>query len=477
MCVSGISSAHASCVDIKGKVETVSGGVPGWLSWQSTVIFEYKDYRVTTLHYLFLVRHNICYGEIAVIKWSALGKELCSGACSMIPTQIDVILRCFINILGYLASERDEGYNAGEMSPGSNTESYPAFAHIELRENPGKNLNHVTCPDWESNPGHLVSRLDTLTVTPQTELLINARHHRVRHALATSLKTLNWEIHEEVHCVSSDGSFRRADIAINGHLKRALVLDPTIRFERNLNQATEVDIEKKSIYEPCLPYLSQKYNVPLKQWSAIGLLFGSRGSISKFTWNYLKDLHIPFDYVIFDGEIIAISESLRNLLCHINKFRNAVILSDSKAAILSIVSKHTPSSQTAEITKILSQLISLNKRIVFQWIPSRCGNLGNENVDALAKKGSTATYRPVTKSTYYSVKRFIKSTYLDFNKQNLITQSQGKKWNSLHQNPQLIPDLPRKSSVAAFRLATGHDCLARHLHRIGIYQSPCPLCN
>ncbi|KAJ4441386.1 hypothetical protein ANN_11241 [Periplaneta americana] len=139
----------------------------------------------------------------------------------------------------------------------------------------------------------------------------------------------------------------------------------------------------------------------------------------------------------FDGEIIAISESLRNLLCHISKFKNAVILSDSKAAILSIVSKHTPSSQTAEITKMLSQLISLNKRIVFQWIPSHCGILGNENVDALAKKGSTATYRPVTKSTYYSVKRFIKSTYLDFNKQNLITQSHGKKWNSLHQNPQI----------------------------------------
>ncbi|KAJ4430740.1 hypothetical protein ANN_19331 [Periplaneta americana] len=127
---------------------------------------------------------------------------------------------------------------------------------------------------------------------------------------------------------------------------------------------------------------------------------------------------------------------------------------------------------------MLSQLISLNKRIVFQWIQSHCGILGNENADALAKKGSTASYRPVTKSTYYSVNRFIKSTYLDFNKQNLITQSQGKKWNSLHHNLQLIPDLPRKLPVAAFRLVTGHDCLAKHLHRIGIYQSPnCPLCN
>ncbi|KAJ4446412.1 hypothetical protein ANN_13108 [Periplaneta americana] len=53
------------------------------------------------------------------------------------------------------------------MSPGSNTEGYPAFAHTGLRENPGKNLNQVTCPDRESNPGHLVSRPDSLAVTPQ----------------------------------------------------------------------------------------------------------------------------------------------------------------------------------------------------------------------------------------------------------------------------------------------------------------------
>ncbi|KAJ4449938.1 hypothetical protein ANN_01345 [Periplaneta americana] len=42
-----------------------------------------------------------------------------------------------------------------EMSPGSSTESYPAFARIGLRENPGKYLNQVTCPNRDSNPGHL----------------------------------------------------------------------------------------------------------------------------------------------------------------------------------------------------------------------------------------------------------------------------------------------------------------------------------
>ncbi|KAJ4445083.1 hypothetical protein ANN_06882 [Periplaneta americana] len=53
------------------------------------------------------------------------------------------------------------------MSPGSSTESYPAFARIGLRKNPEKNLNQVTCPDRDSNLGHLVSRPDALTITPQ----------------------------------------------------------------------------------------------------------------------------------------------------------------------------------------------------------------------------------------------------------------------------------------------------------------------
>ncbi|KAJ4439899.1 hypothetical protein ANN_08028 [Periplaneta americana] len=71
------------------------------------------------------------------------------------------------------------------MSPGSSTESYPAFAHIGLRENPEKNLNQVICPDRDSNPGHLVSRPDALTVTPQKSVAWN-RNQRLT-AVYTSL--------------------------------------------------------------------------------------------------------------------------------------------------------------------------------------------------------------------------------------------------------------------------------------------------
>ncbi|KAJ4448043.1 hypothetical protein ANN_10055 [Periplaneta americana] len=77
------------------------------------------------------------------------------------------------------------------MSPGSNTVSYPAFAHIGLRENPGKNLNQVTCPDRESNPGHLVSWLDMLTVTPQAWIL-----QPEDAGLGTSYKSLQRTQHE-----------------------------------------------------------------------------------------------------------------------------------------------------------------------------------------------------------------------------------------------------------------------------------------
>ncbi|KAJ4448167.1 hypothetical protein ANN_10180 [Periplaneta americana] len=48
------------------------------------------------------------------------------------------------------------------MSPGSSTESYPAFARIGLRENPGKNLNQYV-PGTEATPRH-TSDLDHCTI-------------------------------------------------------------------------------------------------------------------------------------------------------------------------------------------------------------------------------------------------------------------------------------------------------------------------
>ena len=67
-------------------------------------------------------------------------------------------------------------------------------------------------------------------------------------------------------------------------------MDPTIHFERDTEQAQDVDLEKKTIYEPCVPFLGEKYNIPPEKWTVQGLLFDSRGSLLKFTYNILHNL-------------------------------------------------------------------------------------------------------------------------------------------------------------------------------------------
>ncbi|KAJ4448348.1 hypothetical protein ANN_10363 [Periplaneta americana] len=105
-----------------------------------------------------------------------------------------------------------------------------------------------------------------------------------RIGIADVLKRRGWEVHEEIHCVSSLDSNRKADIvAIHRTQSKGIVLDPTFRFERDALQAHHVDEEKKSIYEFCIPCLSEKYNIPTSQWSVPGLLFGARGTLPKFT--------------------------------------------------------------------------------------------------------------------------------------------------------------------------------------------------
>ncbi|KAJ4450191.1 hypothetical protein ANN_01598 [Periplaneta americana] len=102
------------------------------------------------------------------------------------------------------------------MSPGSNTESYPAFAHIGLRENPGKTLNQVTCPDRESNPGHLVSRPEALTKPRKTI----GRMKSLNLEDIANDKRIRWneQMHDDLHLVRA-----HQETAEDRSLWRALV--------------------------------------------------------------------------------------------------------------------------------------------------------------------------------------------------------------------------------------------------------------
>ena len=89
----------------------------------------------------------------------------------------------------------------------------------------------------------------------------------------------------------------------------------------------------------------------------------------------------------FEGEIEAIKLAVTQLSLRQESFHNAVILSDSKAALESIISLRTPVSKAVgTCIHVISILLSNNKTIVLQWIPGHCGILRNERAYELAKK-------------------------------------------------------------------------------------------
>ncbi|KAJ4441919.1 hypothetical protein ANN_11780 [Periplaneta americana] len=125
------------------------------------------------------------------------------------------------------------------------------------------------------------------------ELLRNSRHHNIRKLIAQALRNKSFEVHEEVHCVASEGGgIRRADIvALDKTNSKGFILDPTVRFEMSQTQPSEVNKEKQQIYEPTIPYFREKYQME-GTWEVHGLMIGARGTIPRSTVNTIKTFGI-----------------------------------------------------------------------------------------------------------------------------------------------------------------------------------------
>ena len=101
--------------------------------------------------------------------------------------------------------------------------------------------------------------------------------------VADDFRLKGWEVFEEVPCIGNEDSSRRIDIiTIDRKKKVALILDPTVRYEAGENQAVEVDEEKRRIYEPCVPDLTERYRLQGFEVKVIGLYMGARGTVPKF---------------------------------------------------------------------------------------------------------------------------------------------------------------------------------------------------
>ncbi|KAJ4442299.1 hypothetical protein ANN_12167 [Periplaneta americana] len=109
----------------------------------------------------------------------------------------------------------------------------------------------------------------------------------------TGRKKKSFEVHEEVHCVASEGGgIRRADIvALDKTNSKDFILDPTVRFEMSQTQPSEANKEKQQIYEPTIPYFREKYQME-GTWEVLGLMIGARGTIPRSTVNTVKTFGI-----------------------------------------------------------------------------------------------------------------------------------------------------------------------------------------
>ena len=69
------------------------------------------------------------------------------------------------------------------------------------------------------------------------------------------------------------------------------MLDPTIRMEKDGDQAKEVDEEKRNKYKDSIPDLLIKFN--LVSIDIIGLYVGARGTITTFFEEFRKKFNLP----------------------------------------------------------------------------------------------------------------------------------------------------------------------------------------
>ena len=121
-----------------------------------------------------------------------------------------------------------------------------------------------------------------------------------------------WIAEQEVVCQDVNGISRRVDIFVyNPITSKGFILDPTIRMESDFDQFELVNREKKDIYEPCIPYFSQRYNI--RDIEVIGLYVGARGTITKQFVQFLKDFKIPLAVI---DTIVTMVLKAGSLICN-----------------------------------------------------------------------------------------------------------------------------------------------------------------
>ena len=122
----------------------------------------------------------------------------------------------------------------------------------------------------------------------------NNRHHNIKHWIARLLKEKGFRCYDEVKCIDGQGSNRSVDIlAFEPNTNKAFIIDPTIRYESNVDMDLVVQQEKQAIYGTCSTDLNNKYSqYGDREYEVIGLWLGARGSIGTGVTDFFDRFHL-----------------------------------------------------------------------------------------------------------------------------------------------------------------------------------------
>jgi ribonuclease HI len=188
---------------------------------------------------------------------------------------------------------------------------------------------------------------------------------------------------------------------------------------------------------------------------------------------FLQYLALGHGSTAFEAELCAIANAMKQMIYrpNINK-KKIVVLVDSIQAI----NNFKKTNETIEEIKSAYQILTAQGNyVILQWIPSHVGLPGNEQADYLAKKGTAINQKP---KQQLNLDRRLKEIKQYSSQKELEQRLKGKRYENMNKKVKNEVIQSRKSSKPIFRLETSHDCLNKHLNRIGISSSDkCTSCN